>query len=122
MHNLNFLTEVEVWSRDLTSLFKKFLPKANESSYATRHLRNVIRVPNYPYKHTFRVFICKRKFPERVPVKVVWSPERVPEVRCSVRTLIRFRQKFLKLNTLLKLNKLHFSGNFRKNISGNCWK
>ena len=29
MHNLNFLTEVEVWSRVLTSLFKRMMQKLN---------------------------------------------------------------------------------------------
>ena len=37
-----------------------------------------------------------------MPVEVViWSLDHVPEVRGSVRTLIRFRQKFFKLNPLL---------------------
>ena len=76
--------------------FKKFLPKANECSYAITDFGNVIKGPNYLYGHTFREFSFANENYRDVcmPVKVVWSPQRVPEVRCSVRTLIGFKQKF----------------------------
>jgi len=40
-------------------------------------------------------FIRPLDFWECVPIGVVWSPDHVPEVRFSVRPLIRSRQKFL---------------------------
>ena len=74
------------------------------------------------HSESFHLQICKRKLSECVPVKVVWSPERVPEVRCSVRTLIRFRQKFLKLNPLLFFSNwtfLEISGKMFLETAGN---
>ena len=71
------------------------------------------------HSESFHLQICKWKLSECVPVEVVWSPDHVLDVRCSVRTLIRFKQKFLKLNTLHFFFKLDFSENFRENISGN---
>ena len=74
-------------------LFKKFLLKANEGPYATTDLMDSFRRPNYLYEHTFREFSCANKNSECVFVRIVWYPDHVPEVSCSVRTFIHFRKK-----------------------------
>ena len=83
------------------------------------------------FKKVVERYLMDFKLSECVPVGVAWSPDHVPEVRFSVRTLIRFWQKFIKMNPLLFFFKLDFSasGNFRKrfleisgNVSGNFQK
>ena len=98
------------------------MPKANESPYATTDLRDSFRRPNYLYGHTFREFSFANKNSECVFVRIVWYPDHVPEVSCSVRTFIRFRKKFLKLNTFFFFSNwtfLEISGKMFLETAGN---
>ena len=74
------------------------------------------------HSESFRLQIHKWNVLECVPIGVAWSPDHVPEVRCSVRTFIRFRKKFLKPNTLLFFSNwifLEISGKIFLETAGN---